>query len=410
MDEKEWKNMKKTLVDAGVCDRCLGRQFHSNYPGKDNVSIGIGVRKESDSKKAEKEMKGKAFMPKDCPCCEGLFSHIKGTIEMCAELSANYEFETFLIGCKIPDKLLLQEEKVWGEVGIQYSESIKKDFNREVGIKLHQKNKKEIAFQHPDIMFICDLTQEKLKVKLQVSPCFVYGEYQKLGKIPQTKWFCRYCRGRGCKQCKGTGLKYDESVELFVAQPLLEMSGATGEKFHGAGREDKDVKMLGWRPFVVELQEPIKRELDYKKIEKQVNQISEGKVKVREMRLSSKKEVVGLKNTARDKTYEIIVECEKKVSQAKLKEIEEMFDGKVIKQRTPGRVSHRRADKVRERIVRSIKCEKQGDKKFKAATRCASGLYIKELVSGDEGRTNPCFADIVGPCTCVELNVLEVHA
>ena len=42
--------------------------------------------------------------------------------------------------------------------------------------------------------------------------------------------------------------------------------------------------------------------------------------------------------------------------------------------------------------------------------RVESGTYVKELVSGDGGRTRPSLSEILAvPCTCKALDVLEVH-
>ena len=42
--------------------------------------------------------------------------------------------------------------------------------------------------------------------------------------------------------------------------------------------------------------------------------------------------------------------------------------------------------------------------------RAESGTYIKELVSGDGERTRPSLTEVLGiPCTCVALDVLEIH-
>ncbi len=42
--------------------------------------------------------------------------------------------------------------------------------------------------------------------------------------------------------------------------------------------------------------------------------------------------------------------------------------------------------------------------------RAESGTYIKELVSGDDGRTRPSLAEILGtPATCVALDVVKIH-
>ncbi|MFA6332635.1 MAG: tRNA pseudouridine(54/55) synthase Pus10, partial [Methanoregula sp.] len=56
---------------------------------------------------------------------------------------------------------------------------------------------------------------------------------------------------------------------------------------------------------------------------------------------------------------------------------------------------HRRADKVRERTVLGIECMGQQDGKFVVEVLGEAGLYIKELVSGDSGRTRPSLAEIL---------------
>ena len=39
------------------------------------------------------------------------------------------------------------------------------------------------------------------------------------------------------------------------------------------------------------------------------------------------------------------------------------------------------------------------------------GLYIKELISGDDGRTKPSFAEILGcKAICVKLDVTHLHS
>ena len=41
---------------------------------------------------------------------------------------------------------------------------------------------------------------------------------------------------------------------------------------------------------------------------------------------------------------------------------------------------------------------------------CDGGLYIKELISGDDGRTKPSVSSILNKnCICKELDVLKVH-
>ena len=51
----------------------------------------------------------------------------------------------------------------------------------------------------------------------------------------------------------------------------------TGAKFHGAGREDIDVRMLGsGRTFVLEILEPKIRDLDLETLQEEVNNYARG--------------------------------------------------------------------------------------------------------------------------------------
>ena len=71
------------------------------------------------------------------------------------------------------------------------------------------------------------------------------------------------------------------------------------------------------------------------------------------------------------------------------------MNGVTILQRTPERVAHRRADKIRERKVLDIGYAGEQDGKFIVEVLGEAGLYIKELVSGDSGRTFPSLAEIL---------------
>jgi tRNA pseudouridine synthase 10 len=42
--------------------------------------------------------------------------------------------------------------------------------------------------------------------------------------------------------------------------------------------------------------------------------------------------------------------------------------------------------------------------------RTEAGLYVKELITGDAGRTSPSVAEVLGvPAECVELDVTAIH-
>ncbi len=122
--------------------------------------------------------------------------------------------------------------------------AVRHEFGRLFGKGIAEKTGKSAEYKKPDIVVIIDPFAGR--VKLQVNPLFVAGRYRKLVRdIPQSKWFCSSCRGKGCEKCGGTGKMYPESVEELSSKPFLE--AAEGEKtaFHASGREDIDARMLG---------------------------------------------------------------------------------------------------------------------------------------------------------------------
>ncbi len=177
----------------------------------------------------------------------------------------------------------------------------------------------------------------------------------------------------------------------------------SAHKFHGLGREDIDARCLGWRPFVLEVLSPRRRKMEIKKLAKKIGR----GVKVRNMRLSDIAEVRSIKEFRAEKTYRALVACEKPVTKKDLKKLGQL---KLISQKTPERVLHRRADKYRKRGVRSVKTKMLSGKKFLMEIRGEAGLYIKELVSGDSGRTQPSVSQLLGmKCECKELDVIKIH-
>jgi tRNA pseudouridine synthase 10 len=81
----------------------------------------------------------------------------------------------------------------------------------------------------------------------------------------------------------------------------------------------------------------------------------------------------------------------------------------LIKQQTPLRVVHRRADLIREKYIYKVKVKKVAPKQAEMIIRCQGGLYVKELVSGDKNRTNPSVAGLLGTeAQTLKLDVLKV--
>src|SRR5207247_6414489 len=109
-----------------------------------------------------------------------------------------------------------------------------------------------------NVVTACDI------VYVQMNSLYLRGRYRKLVRgVPQTRWHCRRCMGKGCARCGGAGKMYPTSVEEVIANEVLRESGGTGHALHGMGREDVDARMLGrGRPFIIEIKEPCRRHFD----------------------------------------------------------------------------------------------------------------------------------------------------
>ncbi len=403
-----YSSKRTILMGKEACDNCIGRQFRHSFSGYSNAEIGAAVRQASSAKEALALLeKGVTPAPPGCAYCGTTIQRIPELTSKALEIIANYDYDSFLVGARIPKELVSAEETMWEEVGAQDSETLKKELVRTIGLAIEKKTGKDVSFEAPDITILTDFIEGK--ASLNIHSFFIYGQYQKTARLPQTKWWCMRCRGRGCPECGFRGKLYDESVEELVGVPSLKVTGGKKEKFHGSGREDIDAKMLGWRPFVLEIEKPIRRHLDFDALTKDINSSAEGKIAVQKLRKSSREELRFLKAVRHEKTYEAIIECEKPYDKTALSKIEKALLGATIEQQTPERVMHRRADLVRKRKVITLSLSPVSDTELRAEIRTEAGTYIKELVSSDGGRTKPAFADWLGNCKIKELNVLEIH-
>jgi tRNA pseudouridine synthase 10 len=424
-----------------LCDHCLGRQFALlGYSMENNVrgsSLKISLtlqandlakEKNADgikqlkvlatngfSKEAQETLKHlKRRVPKTpeakCFLCEGKFELIDSLTNKILAATKGYEFTTYLVGIELPVKIEEREDEFKAAFNLGYSESIKHEFGRLFGKALGERTGKEVDYLTPDVVAIVNPFREQ--VHLQVNPLFVAGRYRKLARdIPQSKWFCSNCRGKGCEKCGGTGKMYPESVEELSSKPLLDATEGEKTAFHASGREDIDARMLGTgRPFVIEVSKPKKRFVDLKEIEARINASATGKIKVSKLRFTARDVVRRLKKgEGSQKQYRLLAEFENEISDSDIRMLEEKLTGASVKQQTPLRVLHRRADLTRERYIYKVKVKKVSLKRALMEILCQGGLYVKELVSGDEGRTIPNVSDLLGNrAKTLKLDVLNV--
>lgn len=345
----------------------------------------------------------------ECFVCRGLFDELQRFAELAIKESEGFEFSTFLVGTKVDAETVEREESFWGEVGANEVESIKAELNREIGKIIERLLGRPVDFANPDLVFLVDTRFDR--VVLDVAPLFIYGRYRKYSReLPQTRWPCTECRGKGCPRCGGKGRMYDSSVQDLIGPVLMRHTMGEEDFFHGMGREDIDARMLGnGRPFVVEIRRPKVRSLDLSKVESEANQGAEGRAEFLGLRKSSRAEMRSIKESAHPKTYRVRVRFLDDFDHGKLNEVVTSLAGKPISQQTPNRVVHRRANLERKRYVRGLSVEASCGRDVVFVVEADSGTYIKELMHGDEGRTQPNVAGILGvPCEVLELDVLSI--
>ncbi|MGB9675705.1 MAG: tRNA pseudouridine(54/55) synthase Pus10 [Candidatus Bathyarchaeales archaeon] len=425
-----------------LCDHCLGRQFsllgyniendergriiksaltlkaHALVLSKNQEGVQIlkilatngFFQKAAEILHKLKKRVPRKNLPKKCFLCENRFEEIGNVANKVAGNLGAYEHHNFLVGIELPVKIEEREDEFKAEFNVEYGENMRSEFGRLYGKKLVELTGKNIEYSKPDIVAIINPVTGD--VRLQINPLYIAGNYKKLVRgIPQSKWLCSSCRGKGCEKCNWTGKMYIESVEELIEKPFLEETGGIKASFHASGREDIDARMLGkGRPFVIEITQPKRRFIDLKKLETAVNTYARGKVLISDLRFVDKSVIRRLKKgEASQKEYRVIVEFENEVSDEELRLLEEKLANTVVRQRTPLRVLHRRADLTREKYIYEVKVKKLSPKTVEMKIRCQGGLYVKELVTGDEGRTMPSVSEILkNRAKPIKLDVLNV--
>ncbi|MFW5938287.1 MAG: tRNA pseudouridine(54/55) synthase Pus10 [Halanaeroarchaeum sp.] len=400
--------------EGPICDACLGRPFADRSFGLTNAergrSLRIAVALDDDEPYESPS--------EQCWVCEGLCEEFDAWADRVVAAIGDVEFETYQVGTRPPPLVEENEAMLRDLAGLDADsgEQFKSEFNREVGKRVGRKTGADVDFTRPDVQATIDLEGDAVDV--HVNSAFVYGRYRKLERgIPQTEWPCRECSGSGtragepCLYCDGTGYQYPESVEQLTTPPVVEAMDGESATFHGAGREDIDARMLGTgRPFVIEVETPRYRSPDVEQLEAAIEDYADGNVEVDGLRLATYEMVERVKELDASKTYRAEIEFDEPVDRESLDAAMATLEGTTIAQTTPERVDHRRASKVRERTVYDAEATLSDETHATVEIHGEGGLYIKELVSSDSGRTEPSLADLLCVGAVVtHLDVLSVE-
>jgi tRNA pseudouridine synthase 10 len=281
---------KKILESHPICNHCLGRQFawlSTNTSNEDRgaaIKLTLSMMADEDIKSSRKQVgeellrtlagngmfgSARALAAKysieyvdqnACYLCSvdgvSLFDRLPEIAKRAKEATEAMEFNSFLVGCIPAVNLDERQDDVRSSYSLLHGEALKSDINRELGKILQGLLERNVDFKHPDIVIVYHMEGDRIEVNR--SPLFIEGRYRKLKRgVPQSRWDCGECRGKGCESCGGTGRKYPDSISEYIGGPSQLAAQGTKFKVHAAGREDIDVLMLGnGRPFVVEVSEP----------------------------------------------------------------------------------------------------------------------------------------------------------
>lgn len=235
-------------------------------------------------------------------------------------------------------------------------------------------------------------------------PIYIGGRYLKFSrKVSQSRWIIDDER------------MGEASVEEIIGSNALLVCKGDNYKFHAAGREDIDVRMLGsGRPFLVEVSNAryVPSMIDVQLIAEKINNSDKKYLRVRNLKVVNSEAWTLMREgeAEKQKQYAALVWISRALTEEDLRNISSKNDLDII-QRTPVRVLHRRSPLERKKIIHWMKIERiAGCCQYFLLHLCTqAGTYIKEFVHGDLGRTHPSISSILDcRAEILQLDVTDV--
>jgi tRNA pseudouridine synthase 10 len=349
---------------------------------------------------------GDHFEEGECYICGGAALKTDAMIAQATALLLEKKAKSFSISTNIDKEWLAKEERAFDQ-RMRGAESVKNFLNRRISAALSKASGAGYCAEG-ECKVVFDYS--KGAVELREGDLFIFGRYcKRAAGLSQSRWTCPKCEGKGCSNCQGKG-KYYESVEERIGEPVKKAAQAQGYTMHASGREDVDATNSAGRPFVLEVNAAKNRTLDLDALSAEI--AASGEVEALDLAFVSRSFVEVVTESHFDKTYRAEVEFEKDAGDAEMMRIRTL-EGVMLLQQTPTRVAHRRADLIRHRRVKHIEVARAEGQDSRAATliiQAEAGTYIKELISGDNGRTNPSVSGLLSmkaKCTRLEVTGID---
>ena len=338
----------------------------------------------------------------DCSLCRGVFSRE-------SELLENFRSYEEISDVCISVKLAFVAEEISDVRIFSVKDALKTRLRRKLP-----------AFATPSSPLLPSVHLEisaassgEVSVRVVRESVFVVGKYRKTSrKISQSKWFA------------ASEVQPETSIEeLLVAAISRAMKTEIKNfRFSASGREDLDVRMLGdGRTFCLEipdlrnfrglLSHGLDGRLAFPLTCVLADEVAD-KFAFTNFRLADKPFVKFLATAAEThkKLYACVIHSKTPLP-ADLDATALPADVEIA-QLTPIRTLQRRANAVRKKVLHEISLSRLNDHFAFARLTTSAGMYIKEFVHGDLGRTRPSLPELLGldgPMDILQLDVLGVQ-
>jgi conserved hypothetical protein TIGR01213 len=401
------------LREYPLCDYCLGRLYAQMGYGIENWERGMAIKtmlhmrlisqfrqgaevKQDLINLAKVHKPTRRFLasvgievePVACYVCNGLLANVEKYAEEAVKQIGEIDFQTFAVGTTLPAEVVEKEAEIVKKFLVTTGEPIKHEINRRIGKELLKRlTGKRVDKLRPNIVIRIDLITGKVTVAR--NPLLIEGRYLKLSRrVAQAKRFGSV-----------------KATLLEKLQYIRDVFGGVEHVIHVAGREDSDARMLGpGRPVVVEVKQPLR-------YRGEVPPLRDEDIIFVPVGFATREEVRRLKEKAKVdiKLYRALVYSERPLEADELTKLGDLA-GKTITQYTPRRIKRLHPRKKRTRMVYELAWRQVSPHVFELYVRCQGGLYVKEFIHGDGGRTTPSVAEILNSyLEVLELDVLSVE-
>ena len=366
----------KIIKKYNLCDYCLGRLFTKQLRLSSNKLLG-------------KKLKNGRESNHSCYICKNLFDNLDHFLKLMLDSSFDYKFRTFSIGTIIKPSIVDRDDALKSEFKLRGIDGIKSDITKEL-VKLFSKKTKKITnYIDPDIIFTVNLKEPSCN--LRSKPIVISGRYTKSKRgYSQKQKSCDNCSGKGCRTCNFHGISEFNSVEGVISKLIFKKFGGTTTKFTWIGGEDKSSLVLGsGRPFIVKLQNPLKRKI-------KLSDYASDFISIFNLKIIDDSPKTPLKFSS---LATIKISTDSKFDAENLKKLKNLKNSPIIVSEKSG--------KSYEKKIFDINYTKTSDQIILMKIRVEGGLPIKRFVIGND--VTPNISETIGThCIPEEFDFLEI--